>query len=800
MSSAIPQRDPFESSPAYQALVARVTATESTLASLSTQVNNLASKVQFLSDNKSTLQNASQGQANPQAQPNKGQDHRPPPNGHTGYVFSPFDTPDQTPFSLAPPDNSNQQNPSASGPDPTVQALTTQIQALSTSVAQLQRLQHGQQQRSVPFGERGGVVSGAAPNQGSSAVNLPHGMLTPGFPRPGINRSISAMSSDDKWSPHGQPPVQRLSTGPLSAGNYGWQGSGGNSMGTPGLNLPPPGIGMPVTPGGNMLITRWDQLGLKVELLRSIAKYGLGPPNKIQSRVLPFMGKPHDKDIIAQAPPTQERMLAYVVPAIQLCLTLPQQSYRGPAVIIITTTVDQASQCQKFIRGIGGPVGVRCALATGIAGNPNLPNEIAAIHHEAVQVLIGTPVKLNEIMSTGEVSGAEVRLFILDEVDQMIARNLHSNILSIAKHLPPPRRASNGALTPGAVAGTFSPNGGVTSPYDPGQASPFNPQSKTPFPGQGRFGGSSAVASAPPAGGATDRQTCFFSNTIPTDVITFSQTLGIRDPIRVMVRKEGNSNAQESVSSVSQRINVKHTYVYLAITGSARSDGAADSGGVGTIGSGRTANGGHPSEEATRAKEYKLDTLVKMLDDYPLWQAVIHVGTFAMLEAVVYKLGARQWETLYLTPDMPQGQRKQVLNQWRHSISPSGPRFLVVFDVNVKPPDIPWAPLVINFDLPRSVEGYAHRAAAAVPPPVRGNGNGNGAGGSVGWGNGSGSGGASGGVNGGNAGNGGNGPQGVIVNFVQAAGGDVEMLRSTECAYTFKCAEIPSVFHDLFQY
>ena len=29
-------------------------------------------------------------------------------------------------------------------------------------------------------------------------------------------------------------------------------------------------------------------------------------------------------------------------------------------------------------------------------------------------------------------------------------------------------------------------------------------------------------------------------------------------------------------------------------------------------------------------------------------------------------------------------------------------------------------------------------------------------------------------------------PYGVIVSFVQAAGGDVEMLRSTECAYRFK--------------
>jgi superfamily II DNA/RNA helicase len=34
----------------------------------------------------------------------------------------------------------------------------------------------------------------------------------------------------------------------------------------------------------------------------------IGPPNKIQARVLPFMLK--GSDIIAQAPPTQERIIA----------------------------------------------------------------------------------------------------------------------------------------------------------------------------------------------------------------------------------------------------------------------------------------------------------------------------------------------------------------------------------------------------------------------------------------------------------------------------------------------------------
>lgn len=34
----------------------------------------------------------------------------------------------------------------------------------------------------------------------------------------------------------------------------------------------------------------------------------IGPPNKIQARVLPFMLK--GSDIIAQAPPTQERIIS----------------------------------------------------------------------------------------------------------------------------------------------------------------------------------------------------------------------------------------------------------------------------------------------------------------------------------------------------------------------------------------------------------------------------------------------------------------------------------------------------------
>ncbi|WWC60812.1 uncharacterized protein I303_103388 [Kwoniella dejecticola CBS 10117] len=859
----------IESSPIYQALSSRLTRTETALSTLSAQVSQLTNIVKTLAPNNGIPQSTTSPVR--------------PKNTTTSTVtttsvFAPFDSELPIPSSSisAPgikqnglpkspfiPSTTPQPQASVGGgtANPEIAALTQQISALSTSVAQLQRLQSqnqvtraGSSNSSVPTlsslalaGERhpggtpgagglGGQMSLGIPtrpiHQGVEDLIASNGpMTTPsnsshhpqqsqgnfgGVNRPNINRSFSsgiigqpqpefALASSISTSttsrlpgggahshghPHGHPHTP---SGLRSESQREWPGN--LNVVSPGPGQIPPPTG-PTTPGGSglaapgagIVITKWEHLNLKVDLLRSISKYGIGPPNKIQTRVLPFMIK--GSDIIAQAPPTTERIISYVIPALHLVQNLPPPpaTYAGPAVIIITTTVDQAMQCQKLVRGVGGPIGIRSGVAAGAAGSSGLPNEIAAFQRDAIHILIGTPAKVAEVMtSRGGLAGSECRLLILDEVDQLIARNLYDNVLNIAKLLPAPRRGAGGSsmtgpLTPSAPIAPFSP--GLTSPYDAGRDSPFNPASKTPFPSQGsRFGapattnGTAAVGgpTAPTAGlggagggNAIERQTCLFSNTIPTDVINFSQSLNVRDPVRVLVRREGGTNSQESVSSVTPGINLKHTYVYLTITGSAQAGATQQAGngdpGPGTIGSGRNTSG--QNEEQSRAKEYKLEMLVKMLEDYPLWQAIVHVGTYSMLEAVVLRLQSRKWETLYLTPEMPPNQKKAILQQWRISLSGNGPRFLVVFDVNIKPPEVPWSPLVINFDLPRSVEGYAHRAAAAVPPITR------------------------------------QGPQvnGVIVSFVQAAGGDVEMLRSTECAYRFKSAEIPSVFHDLFNH
>ncbi|GHJ86876.1 hypothetical protein NliqN6_3278 [Naganishia liquefaciens] len=609
--------------------------------------------------------------------------------------------------------------------------------------------------------------------------------------RPNVGRSIS--SSVINSHHHG-------GQGGNGQGYNDWHGGNGNSnsakpsfiangMSTPSLTGGPGQRGDPPTPGGTgpapagILVSKWEHLPLSMDLQRQIVKYGIGPPNKIQSRALPFMLK--GSDIIAQAPPTQERIITYVIPVVQLCLALVnmqqqqqgqqqgQQLYTGPCAIIVTTTVDQATQAHKLVRDIGAPLGIRSALAVGASG-ADISNDLRMMHQNRIQIVVGTPARLHDVFvkyaGNGGLPGAEVRMLVLDEVDQLIARNLYENVSGIVRLLPPPRtKASNSNNTTGiSIPG---PSGG----YDANFPSPFYPTSPMPFPaGSGNASqpnGRSNAASGMQLSVNPERQTCIFSNTIPTDVINFSQSIQVREPVRVLVRREGGPGGSNESSTAG---NLRHYYLYLALAGGASGRTERDAfanAGPGTIGSGRSAQR-QPDSETNKSKEYKLEALVDLLQEYPLWQAIIHVGSQSTMEAVLSKLSSRQMEGIALTQDMPAHTRQAVLNKWRQSAQTGrGARFLVAYDVVIKSPEVSQCPLVINYDLPRSVEGYAQRVAPAL---------------------------SSSNTTGSNNRRGNEQASSVILNFIQAAGGDVEMLRSTECAYRFKCSEVPSSFRDLF--
>lgn len=314
----------------------------------------------------------------------------------------------------------------------------------------------------------------------------------------------------------------------------------------------------------------------------------------------------------------------------------------GPLVLMISTTVDQATQAQRMIRDLGGPINVRSALGVGAASaNSDLTQELRLLHQNMPHIICGTPQKLHALFTTpGGISGSEVRFLVLDEVDQLIARNLQDFVFNIVKLLPAPRSRAVNAST-----GSLPQTGSSPSMYSVFDGNSSTSSLNNPFANARRF---STVASSPPMdlsnGSSTiDRQTALFSNTVPQDVLNLATAIQLREPVRVLVRRDGNVSQVESGQGSR---GLRQFYLYLAFTaGGGRSDISLNQGGTGIIGSGR---GVASSAETAQAREWKLDALADLFDDIELSHAIIHVGGMTSLDAVVYKLANRGLEVIPL--------------------------------------------------------------------------------------------------------------------------------------------------------
>ena len=145
-----------------------------------------------------------------------------------------------------------------------------------------------------------------------------------------------------------------------------------------------------------------------------------------------------------------------MIPAIHIAVTYSsgRTSVRGPLVVMISTTVDQATQAQRMIRDLGGPIGVKSALGVGsTTGGGDLSQELRILQQNVPHIICGTPQTLHALFTApGGLSGSEVRFLVLDEVDQLIARNLHDFVFNIIKLLPPPRSRSHSHCSHAALA------------------------------------------------------------------------------------------------------------------------------------------------------------------------------------------------------------------------------------------------------------------------------------------------------------------------------------------------------------
>ncbi|KAJ1922145.1 translation initiation factor eIF4A [Mycoemilia scoparia] len=170
----------------------------------------------------------------------------------------------------------------------------------------------------------------------------------------------------------------------------------------------------------------FDDMSLKEELLRGIYAYGFERPSAIQSRAIVPVLK--NKDVIAQAQSGTGKTATF-------CISILQQidlSLKKIQAIVMAPTRELASQIQKVMESLGDFLKVD---AHTCIGGTNVQEDAKKLQ-SGVHVVVGTPGRVFDMINRKHLNTDHVKMFVLDEADEMLSRGFKEQIYDVFQSLP----------------------------------------------------------------------------------------------------------------------------------------------------------------------------------------------------------------------------------------------------------------------------------------------------------------------------------------------------------------------------
>ncbi|KAH8144680.1 uncharacterized protein LAJ45_11273 [Morchella importuna] len=173
-------------------------------------------------------------------------------------------------------------------------------------------------------------------------------------------------------------------------------------------------------------VDNFDSMDLKAELLRGIYAYGFERPSAIQQRaILPVI---NNRDVIAQAQSGTGKTATFSISVLQkIDLNLKQCQ-----ALILAPTRELAQQIQKVVVAIGDFMNVECHACIG----GTVVRDDMKILQDGVHVVVGTPGRVHDMIQRRALKTDAIKLFVLDEADEMLSRGFTEQIYDIFQLLP----------------------------------------------------------------------------------------------------------------------------------------------------------------------------------------------------------------------------------------------------------------------------------------------------------------------------------------------------------------------------
>jgi translation initiation factor 4A len=193
------------------------------------------------------------------------------------------------------------------------------------------------------------------------------------------------------------------------------------------------GPGLDTTLQDSDIESNWDQIcetfddmGLNENLLRGIFAYGFEKPSAIQQRgTLPLI---KGRDTIAQAQSGTGKTATFAIGTLQRI----DPALRESQGLLLAPTRELAQQIQKVVLALGDYMMVQCHACIG---GTNVREDMKKLE-SGQHVVVGTPGRVYDMINRRALRTDAMKIFVLDEADEMLSRGFKDQIYDVFKFLP----------------------------------------------------------------------------------------------------------------------------------------------------------------------------------------------------------------------------------------------------------------------------------------------------------------------------------------------------------------------------
>merc|ERR1712002_169592 len=176
----------------------------------------------------------------------------------------------------------------------------------------------------------------------------------------------------------------------------------------------------------NEVVDNFDDMNLRENLLIGIFAYGFEKPSAIQQRAI--MPAIKGYDLIAQAQSGTGKTATFSIAILQQI----DFSLDSCQALVLAPTRELAQQIQKVVLALGDYQKVKCHACIG---GTAVRQDLATLQ-EGVNVVVGTPGRVFDMINRGALGTNDMKMFVLDEADEMLSRGFKDQTYDVFRKLP----------------------------------------------------------------------------------------------------------------------------------------------------------------------------------------------------------------------------------------------------------------------------------------------------------------------------------------------------------------------------